>query len=175
MDRPTVSVFLGLSLDGFIAGPAGELDFLSAVATDPPEDTGYDALMATCDAIAMGRNSYDKVATFDPWPYAGKRVIVLTGRDLAPRAGVERAHGDLATVLGALAAQQVRHVYLDGGDAVRQALRAELVDTLTLSWVPIVLGKGIKLFDETLPFSRWRLESGRHFPSGLVQARYRRA
>jgi dihydrofolate reductase len=172
MPRPLTSVFLGLSLDGCIAGPGGDLSLLDAVATDPPEDTGFATLLRTVDALVMGRTSYETVAAFEPWPYEGKRTLVLTHRSLAPRVGVEMRSGALADILDALGAEGAAHVYLDGGDVVRQALAADLVDRLTLSWVPVVLGKGVRLFDGDLPTRRFKLEGTSQFPSGLAQARY---
>ncbi len=172
MPRPFVSVFLGLSLDGCIAGPGGDLSFLDAVATDPPEDTGFETLLRAAEALVMGRVSYDTAAGFEPWPYEGKRTLVLTHRPLAARAGVETRSGPLADILDALGNEGVAHVYLDGGDVVRQALTADLVDRLTLSWVPVVLGKGLRLFDGDLPTRRFKLEGTSQFPSGLAQTRY---
>ena len=78
MNRPRVSVFLGVSLDGYIAGESDDLSWLSIVQTDPPEDTGYEALMREVDVLVLGRNTYEKVLTFGDWPYHGKRVIALT-------------------------------------------------------------------------------------------------
>ena len=172
MPRPLTSVFLGLSLDGCIAGPGGDLSFLDTVTTDPPEDTGFATLLRTVDALVMGRTTYETVAAFDPWPYEGKRTLVLTHRPLAARAGIETSGGPLADILEALGNEGVAHVYLDGGDVVRQALTADLIDRLTLSWVPVVLGKGMRLFDGDLPTRCFKLEGTSQFPSGLAQARY---
>ncbi len=172
MHRPMVSVFLAVSLDGFIAGEGGDLSWLSPYASDPPEATGYAALMRETDAMVMGRNTYDAVLGFGPWPYEGKRVVVLTGRELRPRHGEERADVPLHALLRDLGKAGHRHVYLDGGAVVRDGLRAGLVDSLTLSRVPVVLGKGIALFDQDLPRATWRMHSTRSLPSGLVQTRY---
>lgn len=174
MKRPRTHVFLGVSLDGKIAGPGGDLGWLSIVDTEPPEDTGYEALFARVDALVIGRNSYDAASGFAEWPYAGKRVIVLTHRPLESRHGETAFSGALATLLGDLAHEGLREIYLDGGDLVRQAIAADLVDTLTISWLPIVLGRGVSLFDDSLPTSRWQLAAVRAFASGLAQARYLR-
>lgn len=170
--RPMVSVFVGLSLDGFIAGRDGDLSWLSVVETDPPEDTGYAALMASVDALVIGRNTYDVIRSFDIWPYAGKHVVVLTHRPLVARQGEQAHAGDLTALLAQLAARGLRHVYLDGGNAIRQGLAAGAVDHLTLSWVPMTLGQGVPLFGPDIPTARWRRDSSHAFPSGLVQARY---
>lgn len=171
---PRVSVFLGLSLDGYLARDDHGLDWLQIVQTDPPEDTGHVHLMASVDALVIGRSTYDVVTSFPTWPFTGKRVVVLTRRPLDARHGEEAAQGDLTALLERLARDGVRHVYLDGGDVVRQGLRAGVVSDLTLSWVPIVLGSGVALFERGLPERVWRLAGSRAFPSGLMQATYHR-
>ncbi len=167
-----VSVFLGLSLDGFIASEGGGLDWLDLVRTDPPEDTGYLALMASTDVLVMGRSTYNAVIAFPEWPYAGKRLVVLTHRPLEAKHGEESFEGELTELFERLAQEGHQHVYLDGGDVVRQGLRANRVTDLTLSWLPIVLGSGIALFERGLPERRWRLVRSCGFPSGLMQATY---
>lgn len=170
--RPRVSVFLALSLDGFIAGENDDLSWLEPFSSDSPDDTGYTALINDIDVIVMGRNTYDTVINFDPWPYAGKRMVVMTRRELASRHGEEPFDGALATLLDRLAAQGHRHVYLDGGLTAREGIKAGVVDRITLSWVPIVLGKGIPLFGAELPQTLLRLDDTKRLPSGLMQATY---
>ena len=86
------SVFVGASLDGFIARSNGELDWLPHGGGD----NGYDAFIATVDALVMGRNTYDKVLTFGTWPYGAKPVFVLSSRPLSPppAGAVEPSRGD---------------------------------------------------------------------------------
>ena len=109
------SVFIGTSLDGFIARENGDLDFL------PPgggESHGYDEFMATVDALVIGRKTFETVLTFDAWPYGEKLVIVLSTRPLAPApngAVVERMSGPPAAIVSQLAARGIRHAYVDGG------------------------------------------------------------
>lgn len=166
------SVFLGISLDGYIAGPDNDLSWLSVVETDPPEDTGYNALMASVDVLVMGRNTYDTVLTFGFWPYEGKQVVVLTSRPFTPLYGETAFNGSLDALLPQLAQQGSKHAYLDGGNVVRQALQNQLVDALTLSFVPVTLGKGIHLFEGDMPMHQWQLQSSTAFPSGLLQGCY---
>jgi len=165
-------VFLALSLDGFIAGENGDLSWLEAFSSDSPDETGYTSMMNDIDVIVMGRNTYDTVIAFDPWPYAGKRMVVMTRRELASRHGEEPFDGVLTTLLGQLAEQGHRHVYLDGGMTAREGIAAGVVDSITLSWVPIVLGKGIPLFGNDLPQTLLQLDGTKRLPSGLMQARY---
>ncbi len=174
MDRPTVHVYIAVSLDGFIARDDGALDWLAPMQVEG-EDYGYAAFSAGIDALVLGRSTYDSVLAFPDWPFAGKRVRVLTHRALAPRHG-EAAHaGALRPLLQQLALEGVRSVYLDGGQAIRLGLREGVVDALTLNVVPVLLGRGRPLFGAEVPASSWRLESSRAYPSGLVQNRYRPA
>ena len=165
-------VFLGLSLDGCIAGEQGDLSWMEVCAAESPSDTGYDALMAQVDTLLLGRRTYDAVMAFDDWPFVDKRVHVLTHRSLVPRFGESACCGPLREVLTNLAAEGARHIYIDGGDVVRQALAQDLVYEMTLSWLPVVLGRGTRLFETGLPGSAWQLASSRQFSSGMVQARY---
>ena len=172
MQKPFVSVFLGISLDGCIAGENGDLSWLAELAPDSPEATGYTALMAQVDTLLIGRTTHEAVLGFEPWPYAGKRVVVLSHRDFAPHHGEQRREGSVREVLEELAGQGCRHVYLDGGAVIRAGLREGVIDSLALSVLPVVLGKGVRLFEDGLPRSDWRLDETRQLPSGVVQLRY---
>src|SRR5882672_7507910 len=101
----TVSVFVGTSVDGFIARPNGDFDFLLAVGGEPH---GYSEFIASVDAIVMGRNTFEKVLTLGPWPYGDKRVVVLSSRpvDLCAAVGgvVEQMAGAPAEVVSRLGA-----------------------------------------------------------------------
>lgn len=173
VDRPIVSAFLALSLDGYIAGPNGDLSWLEPYGTDSPTETGYERLLGEIDTLVMGRNTYEKVLTFGFWPYTGKRVIVLTNRPFAPVYGEIAQDGPLSEVLKDLRGCGSRHVYVDGGQVVCQGLASRLVDEITLSWVPVMLGGGIRLFDGMSDQVAWTVQSVRQLPSGIVQAVYR--
>lgn len=172
--RPRVSAFLALSLDGFIAGEGGDLAWLEPYNGDSQEETGYSALMASADTLLMGRNTYDIVNAFPEWFYGDKPVVVLTHRPAVPREHVSFRQGALAQVLGDLWQAGSRHLYLDGGDLVRQGLQAGVVDELTLFWVPVTLGGGVSLFAGALP-GRLTPVSSAVLASGLVRVVYRPA
>jgi dihydrofolate reductase len=92
------SVFVGTSLDGFIARLNGDLDFLPPGGGEPH---GYDEFMATVDALVISRKTFETVLTFDSWPYGKKPVFVLSTRPLAPTppgAVVERLSGAPAAI-----------------------------------------------------------------------------
>src|SRR5512141_1397953 len=101
MDRPATAAFLGMSLDGFIAGPHDELDWLER-GGGPPEDHGFTAFFASVDHMLIGRRTWDVVQGFPEWPYAGKAVAVLTRRPAEARQGERFVAGTPAEVLAEL-------------------------------------------------------------------------
>jgi dihydrofolate reductase len=175
MTRPLVAVYIAVSLDHYIARDDGSLDWLARVQGDGGEDYGYAAFMASVDALVLGRSTWDTVLGFDAWPYEAKRVVVLTHRALSATHGEETHAGALAPLFERLGAEGVTRVYLDGGAAIRQALAEGLVDELTLSVVPVLLGAGRPLFARGLPELSMRLVEAKGYPSGLAQLRYVRA
>jgi len=168
----TISVFVGTSVDGFIARPNGDLDWLPAGGGEPH---GYDEFIASVDAIVIGRKTFETVLAFATWPYGGKRVVVLSGRpvDLSSAKGVvEQMGGPPAEIVSRLAASGARHLYVDGGITVQRFLRAGLVQRLIITRVPVLIGDGIPLFGSLPGDVRLRHVATRHYPSGLVQSEY---
>ena len=166
------SVFVGISLDGFIARLNGDLDFLPH---GTGEDLGYDAFMATVDALVVGRNTYDKILSFEKWPYGGRPVFVLSTHPLPPPpagAEVERMSGPPAGILSQLAARGIRHIYVDGGITIQRFLQAGLIRHLTITRIPVLIGEGIPLFGPTPGDIALRHVATRQFPSGMVQSEY---
>jgi dihydrofolate reductase len=169
----TASVFIGTSVDGFIARPNDDLDFLPEGGGEPH---GYNEFIASVDAIVIGRKTFEKVLSFKAWPYGDKRVVVLSSRplDLSAAAGgvVEQMAGPPAEIVSQLAARGVHHLYIDGGITIQRFLRAGLIQRLIITRVPVLIGEGVPLFG-TLPRDiRLRHVATRHYPSGLVQSEY---
>jgi len=166
------SVFVGTSLDGFIARLNGDLDFLPAGGG---ESHGYDEFMASVDTLVIGRKTFETVLTLGSWPYGGKRVVVLSSRQLdlsAARGVVEQMSGPPAEIVSRLAASDAQHLYIDGGITIQQFLRAGLVQRLIITRVPVLIGEGIPLFGSLQRDIRLRHLATRHYPSGLVQSEY---
>ena len=171
----TVSVFVGASVDGFIARSNGDLDWLPAGGGEPH---GYEEFMASVDALVIGRKTFETVLAFEAWPYGDKHVVVLSSRPVdlsaaAARGGVvEQMAGPPAEIVSQLAASGAHHLYVDGGITIQGFLRAGLVQRLIITRVPVLIGDGVPLFG-TLPRDiRLRHVATRHYPSGLVQSEY---
>jgi dihydrofolate reductase len=170
----TISVFVGTSVDGFIARPNGDLDFLPEGGGEPH---GYDDFIASVDAIVIGRKTFETVLTLGAWPYGDKRVVILSGRHVevpaAARGVVEQMAGTPAEIVSRLDASGARHLYVDGGITIQGFLRAGLVQRLVITRVPVLIGQGIPLFGTLLRDVPLRHVATRHYPSGLVQSEYR--
>jgi dihydrofolate reductase len=167
------SVFIGTSVDGFIARPNGDLDFLPEGGGEPH---GYNEYIATIDAIVIGRKTFETVLAFPEWPYGEKQVIVLSTHTLdfsAVRdARVEQMSGAPAQIVTKLAARGFKHLYIDGGLTIQQFLRAGQIQRLTVTRVPVLIGQGIPLFGTLLHDIKLCHVETRHYASGLVKTEY---
>ena len=167
------SVFVGTSVDGFIARHNGDFDFLPEGGGEPH---GYTEFIATVDVLVIGRNTFDKVVTFDTWPYDDMRVVVLSNRTIDTSvirgARVEQMSGPPSEIVGRLAASGAQHAYIDGGITVQQFLRAGLIQRLIITRVPVLVGQGIPLFGSLAQDVELRHISTQAYASGLVKSEY---
>jgi dihydrofolate reductase len=166
------SVFIGTSLDGFIARANGDLDFLESGGSEPH---GYDEFMATVDALVIGRKTFDIVLSFGQWPCGEKPVFVLSTRPLAPAppgAVVEHMSGEPAEIWTQLAARGLQHIYVDGGITIQRFLQAGLIQRLIVTRVPVLIGQGIPLFGALPRDVLLRHVATRQYTGGLVQSEY---
>jgi dihydrofolate reductase len=174
MTTGRIRAFCATSLDGFLAGEGDDLSWLPAPA--PGEgDHGFAAFLSQMGAMLMGRRTYDVVMGFDvPWPYGDLPVLVATHRPLKPTAAAVRAvSGDIGSMVEE--ARRVaggRDVYVDGGELLRQTIDAGLLDELTVTVIPVVLGRGLPLFAGATSRHRLVLRHESAHPQGLVQLTY---
>ena len=171
-------VFLAQSLDGFIAGPNGEIDWLDTIPNPEQNDMGYVALMNEIDAIVMGRASFDFVKNYDgPWPYQ-KHVFVLSNTlTKIPEVLMDKAsllNGNVSQILDILHDKGFYSLYIDGGKTIQSFLKEDMIDELRITTIPIILGDGIPLYgimDKSLVFNHIKTEV---FLGQLVQSQYSR-
>ena len=167
------SVFVGTSLDGFIARRNGDFDCLPDGGGEPH---GYDEFMASVDVLVIGRNTYEKVMTFEAWPYAGKRVVVLSSRhvDVSGARGerIEVMNGSPAEIVARLEATGATHAYIDGGITVQGFLREGLIQRLIVTRVPVLIGDGIPLFGSLPRDMKLKHILTATYLGGLVKSEY---
>lgn len=183
----TAAVFLGMSVDGFIARLDGDLSWLTGESDAPPADGeeapapddggggdfGFGEFVRGVDAVLMGRSTYSFIAPFADWPYEGRPVHVLSSTLAEGTDTRITVHRSFEDAVEALSAAGYQRVYVDGGRTVHAFLAAGLVGELTLSRVPVLIGTGLTPFGP-LPHDL-RLEHlvTRDYPGGMVQSTYR--
>jgi dihydrofolate reductase len=165
------------SLDGFIARENGALDWLPTPGSEVgAEDYGYAAFVDSVDVLVLGRRTYETALGFEPWPYAHKRVVVLSRGALAIptaiAASVERMSGAPGEILRRLSERGAEHAYVDGGRTIQGFLEAGLIQQLILTRIPLLIGRGIPLFGSLPRDLALRHLETRAYPDGLVQSRY---
>jgi dihydrofolate reductase len=172
-----VSVYIATSLDGYIARQDGDVSWLDAgEPLGEGEDAGYGDFMDSIDVLVMGRGSFEKVLEFD-WPYGTKPVIVMSkSLKVVPENLRETVRIDSSTppeLIQKLSQEGFKHIYLDGGKLVQSFLREGLIDELTLTSIPVLIGEGRSLFGALDEDIRLQLLSSRSWENGFVQSRYR--
>ena len=176
---PECAVFVGVSLDGFIARSNGDLDWLMGEGGGESAEYGYNEFIADIDAIVMGRKTFEKALTFDKWYYGKKRVVVLTDHsiDLSVAQGrggvVEVMAGSPVEIVDKLVTSGARRLYVDGGITIQEFLRAGLIQRLIISRLPVLIGIGIPLFGSLPRDIRLSHIATRTYPGGMVQSEYR--
>lgn len=176
----TGRVFIGVSLDGYIARPDGDIAWL----TDPPAREhaplqssraaqSWETFFPAVDHIVMGRGTYEKVCAFDGWPYSDKTVLVLSTTLPAhddDRVTVVRTVDDACRALERDHAEQV---YVDGGRVIQDFLRHGLIDELTVSHAPVLIGAGLPLFGALAQDVHLTLVASHADEGGMVHSTYR--
>ena len=175
MEKRKLALYIAMSLDGYIAKPNEDLSWLSMVETEG-EDYGYQKFIATVDTIILGRRTYDKVLSMGiANPYGDKECYVITRTPREPVGRIRFYSGDLIELVTKLKAEEGGTIFCDGGAQVISMLRQHnLIDEYTISVIPILLGNGIRLFQDGLPEQQLQLVRSESYKSGLVQLHYRK-
>jgi len=177
-----ISVYIACSLDGYIARSNGDLDWLeNNPPKDPKEDFGYHKFIKNIDCLIMGRNSFEKVCSFDVgWPYSNLPCYILsttlTQNDIPENiqtlGSVEVKNITPVDLVKELSKQDYKHLYIDGGKTIQNFLQHGLIDEITITQIPALLGNGIPLFATSHQEFRLKLLSSRTFENGFVQSSY---
>jgi dihydrofolate reductase len=171
-----VILYISMSLDGYIAKPNGDIDFLT-IAKQPGEDYGYNEFIKTIDTIIIGRKSIDKVHSLGfEYPHKEKEVYIVSRAPKTGNGPFKYYAGDLKDLIISLKSAKGKHIYCDGGaEIVNELLRDNLIEEFVISVIPVILGDGIPLFKTGIPELTLRLINSRHFEKGVVQLHYIRS
>jgi len=172
-----VSAFIATSLDGYIARPDGDIEWLmNADNSGGKEDYGYKEFSDTVDCMVIGRNSMEKVMSFPEWPYESKRVVVLsntlkeTPSQLKDK--VELYSGSLKKLVTALENEGCKRIYIDGGKTIQSFINEALLTDITITKIPVLLGEGLSLFGKTKHDIKLKHIESKSYPSGFVKSTY---
>lgn len=171
-------VFIAASLDGYIADQQGQIDWLHAIPNPGNDDMGYHKFLSTCDALIMGRTTFETVLGFGiDWPYEIPVFVLSTTLSAVPahlQGKVELVKGSPTAILETIHSQGYRDLYIDGGTTIQGFLREDLIDQLIITTIPVLLGGGSPLFgslDQRLHFEH---VSATRYLDCIVQNEYRR-
>lgn len=173
-----VSVYIATSLDGFIARKNGDLDWLDAASERVPEseDCGYFHFIESVDVLVMGRKTFEQVLSFGQWPYDDKPVIVLSSKAIEIPEEVEKtvSHSSESAkaLCSRLSADGIKHLYIDGGITIQRFLAAGMVDDITITLIPVILGGGRPLFGDLVKDVLLRHVETKTYDFDFVQLKY---
>jgi len=168
-------VYIAQSLDGYIAGPDGELDWLHEIPNPDNDDFGFADFMAKIDAVVMGKNTFAKVISFGEWIY-NKPVYVASSSIKSIPQGyedkVELIDAKPADIVATLAEKGLTNLYIDGGALIQSFLSHGLMDKLIITTVPVLLGAGVRLFGKIDSPIKVELEKSEILSGALVKNIY---
>ena len=170
---PSIILYIATSLDGYIATADGQVEWLSQFESNE-EDYGYATFFESIDGLVMGRTTYDQVLGFGDWVYGEKPCWVYTGRSLQPpRANIFPTNQYPTQLVQTAEAQGIQRLWLVGGAQLAASFReAGLISEFMLSWMPILLGQGIPLFQPCERMDTLQLVESQVFASGVIQNHY---
>lgn len=172
------SVFIGASLDGYIADKNGGLEWLDSIPNPENNDLGYFPFMKNIDALVMGRTTFETVCAFDvEWPYTKPVFVLSTTLDEIPSKYSNKVFlvkGFLTEILEQIHKKGYHRLYIDGGATIQGFLKEDLIDELIITTIPILLGGGAPLFSNLPKHLEFELVGSKVYLEALVQNHYLR-
>ena len=178
------SVYIATSVDGFIAKPDGNVDWLHTAgnleADMGNEDMGFKAFMGSVDCMIMGRKCMEMISnmnlTPEQWFYGDMRIVVLSNTiKEAPenlKGKVEMYSGDLNNLVTLLDKEGYKHAYIDGGTTIQSFINLKLINEIIITRTPVLLGEGISLFGRTFKDIKLEKAEATAFANDFVQVKY---
>lgn len=168
-----VVLYIAQSLDGFIAREDNDISWLSIVEQEG-EDYGYGEFVKTIDTVIMGRKTYEKVLSFGiEYPHKDKKSYIISKTIKGKEGNLQFYNDRIDSLIEKLKSEKGKNIFIDGGAEVVKELRGKnLIDQYVISIIPIMIGKGVRLFKETDTEDRLKLIDCKVFSTGLVQLKY---
>lgn len=179
------SVYIATSADGYIATPEGDVDWLHAAGNPAADmgnnsDMGFNDFMASVDCMIMGRKCMEKISSFnltpEQWPYGDTKIFVLShSLKVSPenlRGKVEMYSGDIPALINQLEGKGFEHAYIDGGATITSFINLQLINEMTITKAPVILGEGIPLFGKINNKIKLINSEAIGFPNNFIQVKY---
>ena len=161
-----IILYIAISLDGFIAKEDGSVDWLSSF----DEDYGYEEFLYSIDTIIMGSKTYQQVLTFGEWPYQGIKTFVLTHQKLKDDENVEFLSGSITKAITLIKNQSTKNIWLvGGGNLITEFVKQQLIDEYQIFIMPLFLGNGIPILQETVKLDPLKFTKSKSYESGVIE------
>jgi dihydrofolate reductase len=173
--RRNVIVHIGTSADGYIAGPDGDLGWLTS-RPKPEGFYGMNAFMSSIDTKLLGRKTYEMSRRMGAKFDSKNRTIVFShgARPADAASGVEFVNGAIGPFVSRLREQPGKDIWLmGGGELIASFLDEHAIDEFVITMVPLFIGDGIPLIARRHRHVPLDLQSVERFDDGVVQLRYR--
>lgn len=171
-------VYIATSIDGYIAKKDGGIDWLHELPNPASSDYGYSDFVSKIDALVMGRNTFEKVLSFETWPYEKLVYVASTTLNEVPEELVGKVKfisGSPQEMVALINAEGSRRLYIDGGQLIQSFLAVDMIDELIISRLPILLGSGIPLFGELVEPLNYEHKATKVYDNALVKSHYLRS
>ncbi len=171
-----IKLYIAASIDGYIARTDGEMDWLSVFPITEADNYGYKEFFQSVDTVLMGGRTYRDILLMDfVWPYQGKKVFVFSRTDLMKREDVDFISENLIQEIYRLREEKGEDIWVvGGGELIALLLEENLIDEMIITYVPITIGKGIRLFQDNKAEQKWKLECVETYNNNVYQARFKR-
>jgi len=179
------SVYIATSADGYIASLDGGVDWLHSAGNSDADmganpDMGFENFIASVDCMIMGRKCMEVISSMDllpeQWPYGDTHIVVLSKSIKEPpknlQGKVEMFSGDISDLVNALDGKGFKHAYIDGGATITSFLNLKLINEMTITKAPVLLGEGIALFGELNNQIKLQGSEAKAFPNDFIQMKY---
>ena len=171
-----IILYIAASLDQRIAEPDGGLEWLTGFPNPEKTDYGYNDLLASVDTVIMGGRTYREILNMDViWPYPNQHTYVVSHHEWTAKENVSFITADIVETVSTLREQPGKDIWLvGGGELIAMLLAAGLVDEMRITYIPVILGKGIPLFPEQAAASKWELTGNKTYNSDVLMVEYRK-
>lgn len=171
-----IKLYIAASLDGYIARPDGDLDWLLEFPNPEKTDYGYKKFYESVDTVIMGGRTYRDITCMDIiWPYTGKPTYIITHIPMNEKENIHFITDNIIEEVQKLRAGDGKDIFLvGGGEIITMLLNNDMVDEIIISYIPVILGSGVRLFPDKPKESTWKLTENKSYENGVLCVAYRK-